>query len=294
MKFVDSSAEVIAEPNPYKKVERIGRICYKSEDRITEDSYKGFFERMKNNQHFAMLEHGAVEVELSGTSRDLDSILRVLLNIPGVWMDDPYSVFCSRVHLNLSHLYNPEWRQVHVLEEIRETLEYQFGLRDTRPTPFRVGMVAPDPFVHSVKFTVDRGVSHELVRHRCSVAQSSTRYCNYSKDKYGSELTYVSPHFAIDLSFDTYILAGIADEYLHTAEALYMDLIEHGYAPEDARYYLPNALMTEVVLTMPIHQWRHFFAVRADGVTGRPHPAMQKVAKQAREALDAYLKSISE
>lgn len=129
-------------------------------------------------------------------------------------------------------------------------------------------------FSFSVLFTVDRGISHEIVRHRmASFAQESTRYCNYSKDKFGNEITVIKP---CDFMFTT-------DSYIkwvqscEAAESAYIYLINNGEPAQDARAVLPNSLKTEIVMTANIREWRHFFKLRASGTTGKPHPQMLEV-----------------
>ena len=126
----------------------------------------------------------------------------------------------------------------------------------------------------SVKFIVDRGVSHELVRHRvASYAQESTRYCNYSKDKFGNELTFISPCFWSKGSreYEEWYAA------MNSAEDIYFELIDWGVPPEQARTVLPNSIKTEIVMTANLREWRHFFKLRAIGTTGKPHPQMLEV-----------------
>ena len=126
----------------------------------------------------------------------------------------------------------------------------------------------------SVKFIVDRGVSHEIVRHRvASYAQESTRYCNYSKDKFGNELTFISPCFWSRCSreYEEWYAA------MNSAEDIYFELIDWGVTPEQARTVLPNSIKTEVVMTANLREWRHFFKLRAIGTTGKPHPQMLEV-----------------
>lgn len=128
--------------------------------------------------------------------------------------------------------------------------------------------------VISVKFIVDRGVSHEIVRHRvASYAQESTRYCNYSKDKFGNELTFISPCFWSKCSreYEEWYAA------MNIAEDIYFELINWGVTPEQARTVLPNSIKTEVVMTANLREWRHFFKLRALGITGKPHPQMLEV-----------------
>lgn len=126
----------------------------------------------------------------------------------------------------------------------------------------------------TVKFVVDRGVSHELVRHRiASFAQESTRFCNYSKDDFGSEVTFILPYF-LDYGSQGF---KIWKEQMKSAEKAYFDMLEFGLSPQEARSVLPNSLKTEVVMTANLREWRHFFRLRAAGVTGTPHPQMLEV-----------------
>lgn len=126
----------------------------------------------------------------------------------------------------------------------------------------------------TVRFTVDRGVSHELVRHRmASFAQESTRYCNYSLAGFGTELTFIRPCY-----MDKYSAAmAIWTRHMQQAEDAYFNLLDFGLAPQEARAVLPSSLKTEVVMTANLREWRHFFKLRAAGTTGTPHPQMLEV-----------------
>lgn len=126
----------------------------------------------------------------------------------------------------------------------------------------------------TVKFVVDRGISHELVRHRlASFAQESTRYCNYLKDDFGSEITFIIPEYL------DYKSAGwnTWKETMKACEDSYFKLLDIGLTPQEARAVLPNSLKTEVVMTANLREWRHFFKLRALGTTGKPHPQMLEV-----------------
>ena len=126
----------------------------------------------------------------------------------------------------------------------------------------------------TVKFVVDRGISHEIVRHRlASFAQESTRYCNYSKDDFGSEITFILPDY-LDYGSQGF---KIWKESMKQAEDAYFNLLEVGLTPQEARTVLPNSLKTEVVMTANLREWRWFFKLRALGTTGKPHPQMLEV-----------------
>lgn len=127
-------------------------------------------------------------------------------------------------------------------------------------------------FSFSVKFTVDRGVSHELVRHRvASFAQESTRYCNYGHE---GEITVIKPLYLSDCGEDY----NLWRKACVVAEKQYLDMLAYRFSPQEARAVLPNSLKTEVVMTANLREWRHFFSLRACGTTGKPHPQMLEVA----------------
>lgn len=127
----------------------------------------------------------------------------------------------------------------------------------------------------TVKFVVDRGISHELVRHRlASFAQESTRCCNYSKDDFGSEITFIIPDY-LEYKSEGW---NIWKESMKQAEDAYFKMLDFGLSPQQARAVLPNSLKTEVVMTANLREWRHFFKLRALGTTGKPHPQMLEVA----------------
>lgn len=137
-------------------------------------------------------------------------------------------------------------------------------------------------FSFSVKFIVDRGVSHEIVRHRvASFAQESTRYCNYGTK--GGEITVIEPFYlmadSVNVSTDNWSERyGAWVSACEEAEKSYLRMIIDGASPQESRAVLPTSLKTEVVMTANLREWRHFFSLRACGSTGKPHPQMLEVA----------------
>ena len=138
--------------------------------------------------------------------------------------------------------------------------------------------------IHTYRIVCDRGVSHELVRHRpCSFAQESTRYCNYTKDKFGNEITVIKPYFFNrqpntdkgvhydDSNYTDWLRA------CEMCEKMYFSLIEHGATPQEARTVLPNSLKTELIVTANEAEWQHIVDLRAIGYTGNPHPQMREI-----------------
>lgn len=126
----------------------------------------------------------------------------------------------------------------------------------------------------TIRFVVDRGISHELVRHRlASFAQESTRYCNYAKDDFGNEITFIIPAF-MEFKSEAW---NVWAEQMQSCENAYFKLLDIGLKPEEARTVLPNSLKTEVVMTANLREWRHFFNLRAANKTGKAHPQMLEV-----------------
>ena len=280
MKLIKPSFEIWEQPTGlegvYKQIEKVGRVCYKSEDKITEDSAKGFVDRMIKSGHGAMLEHGTIYMEFVPYKNH---------PMPKFYIYNPYSkvVECG------GNMYVTTNMRVLVENERLNDLQYI-----CKPTEFHEKRVC-------VHFVCDRGVSHEFVRHRVmSFAQESTRYCNYSKDKFGNELTFIKPYW-LDIPTGQYVYWDgdwcdidkmkiqlpegehkDIDAFLWTlnnAETHYTLLINSGWKPQEARAILPNSLKTELVVTGFTSDWEHFFGLRAIGTTGAPHPQAKELAE---------------
>lgn len=131
----------------------------------------------------------------------------------------------------------------------------------------------------TVRITCDRGVTHEIVRHRiASYSQESTRYCNYTNDKFGSQISCIdiATGFSYDLNDENDRKKyEIWTKAMEAAEKYYFELVEAGAKPEEARSILPNSLKTEIVMTMNLREWRHFIKLRT---SKRAHPQIQEVA----------------
>ena len=189
MKIIDPYVELESEINGediLRTIEKVGRVCYKSEDRITEESAKRFVESLMKRGHESVIEHISL----------------------------------------------------------------------------------------SVRIVCDRGVTHEIVRHRvASYAQESTRYCNYGKDKFDNELTFINPCFWSDV--EDIDKKNIWINTMKNIEKQYLELLKIGATPEEARSILPNSLKTEIIVTMNLREWRHFFKLRTSKAA---HPQMRQVA----------------
>jgi thymidylate synthase (FAD) len=127
----------------------------------------------------------------------------------------------------------------------------------------------------TVRVVCDRGVTHEIVRHRlASYSQESTRYCNYSKDKFSNQITYIEPSFWDKNTDNGRRKYEIWKEVMEFTEKKYMELTENGATPQEARSILPNSLKTEIIMTMNLREWRNFFKLRTASAS---HPQMREI-----------------
>jgi thymidylate synthase (FAD) len=286
MKLIKPSFEIWNQPagleGVYKQIERAGRVCYKSEDKITENSAKEFVDRMIKSGHGAMLEHGTVYLKIPyGTMDDRGEFSNEPIVIK--YIDNPYSVVMNNSEND--YWYITSNYRVIIENEWIDDLQYL-----CEPTEFHAKRI-------TVHFVCDRGVSHEFVRHRVmSFAQESTRYCNYSKDKFGNELTFIEPCWLEDYNYKDNTYNQLFIDSLRFAEAHYLDLLKkwddkipdkryktgfrnNPWTPQQARAVLPNSLKTELVVTGFVSDWNHFFDLRARGTTGAPHPQAKELAE---------------
>lgn len=300
MKVIKPSVTEITEQHLLKKVELCGRICYKSEDKITETSHKRFVEMLIKRQHLAMLEHAPVVLmvtpKVARILRNLGhgTYLNVTINnineryiVSGTlrsWhtlfhnIDRYDSVTSDIVQACMYHMqYFLGDDYSFLFPEVsysRVQIQKEFKLLSQEDIFNLPNVQGHEVWAHvylTAHFVCDRGVSHELVRHRAAgFAQESTRYCNYSKDAFGNEITCIDPGLeeeAFRIWFDTAVYC----------EEAYFTLLEKGCTPQDARGVLPTDLKTELVMTCNLAEWQHIFNLRYHGTTGAPHPHMKQV-----------------
>ena len=274
----------------YKHIEICGRTCYKSEDKITKVSSEKFIENLIKREHTAMLEHGTVYLKVPNKEVDVNWIDKYTLN--------PY----SKINLHTDNGVN-NWYITTNLRVIHENNWYEDLKYRVNPTRYHERR-------YTFKLTTDRGVSHELVRSRTmSFAQESTRFCNYTKDKFNSELTFICPSWiklntgkyefivekdnSISIAGDGYLKSTLGTDkdiwLLHsmlTSEMAYKGMILEGCTPQEARQVLPNSLKTEICITGFASDWVHFFNLRLFGTTGKPHPDMLRLAELMKAELE--------
>lgn len=279
MKLCKSSFEILDQQcgleGIYKQIEIAGRTCYKSEDKITEDSAKEFVDRMIKSGHGAMLEHGTVYLTMQyGINREeSDSIEKYVKNKYSKSTIDEHGKY--HITTNLRVLVENGWMDD--LQYICEPTEYH----EKRIT---------------VKFITDQGILREFTRHRVfSFAVESTRYCNYTKDKFSNEVTFIQPNWISDEDIENYHMdfGYFTDQdtnhitavnrfmsALKNAEYFYMELIKLGWKPQQARNILPLATKCDMVMTGFVSNWKHFFALR-DAASA--HPQAQELAHPLHE-----------
>lgn len=286
MKLIESKAELLLQPDGlegvYKQIEICGRTCYKSTDKITDESAKPFVERMIASKHTAMLEQGTVYLIIKWWH--IIKFFKYLFN--------PYSKV---------HRYRYVTTNLRVITEKKWDNDLEYICEPTKYHEKR----------YTMKFTTDRGVMAELTRHRVfSFSIESTRYCNYLKDKFGNELTFILPTWLVSkLNLGHYEIVTpdnkdgeiIGDGYIKNvydysaenifvkeclrSELQYINLINLQYSPQQARQILPNALKTEVCMTGFASDWRFLLDLRCFGKTGAPHPDMLNLMEKAQKAM---------
>ena len=265
MKLIKPKAELLLQQSGlegvYKQIELAGRTCYKSTDKITEDSAKPFVDRMIKSNHLAMLEHGTVYLIIKWWH--IFKFFKYLLN--------PYSKVRKFKYITTNLRVIKEHNWDNDLKYICEPTEYHekrytFGL------------------------TTSIGVTRELNRHRVnSIAEMSTRYCNYSKDKFGNEVTFCLPSWVssseyTEMTPDERIFFRSCEH----AEFDYLRLISKGWQPQQAREVLPLCTATEIIHTAYVSDWRHFFDLRYFGTTGAPHSNMVELTGLMAKEADKY------
>lgn len=314
MRIIEPSVTEIKETDLLKKIEMIGRTCYKSNNLIKEGSAEKFVRGLSTSKHYAMLEHGIIHfyvqnglamnylisglsvqsfilsnkytyltrlpkdngwlwtinfrtlVEMSETDKDnkIKKIVKRLLSkyAFALGVEDKDKQINSDCRCDSIYVLNDEEVVQKIGENFEDAEEFE---TECNKHIFRTFLLV-----------TDRGVTHELVRHRpCSFAQTSTRYCNYSKDKFGNEITVIKPLF--DENSNAYKIWKQGCEH---DEKTYFELLNCGCKPEEARGNLPTDLATELIITANLEEWKHIFDLRYKGTTGKPHPKCKEVIEK--------------
>ena len=289
MKILEPSFEIWQQESGllgiYKQIEKAGRVCYKSEQNVSEGSAKPFVERMITAEHTAMLEHGTVYMTVKEGEQS-DYYVRNRFSHVNIIGHTAYITTNLRVLAE-----NKRMADLELLTELSEHHERRV----------------------TVHFTTQVAVTREFNRHRAnSMAEQSTRYCNYGKNKFGGEITVNLPEWVKNEpdysqipqtsgtdqlkrlckdmitagetkawnAFDNWLFANLA------CELAYLNLISLGKKPQEARAVLPLDVNTELVHTAFVSDWKHFFDLRAIGTTGAPHPDAKAIAQPLYEEFE--------
>ena len=313
MKLINTGIEILEQEyneghylnDMFKHIEKCGRVCYKSDNLITEKSAMPFVSRMIENKHYAMLEHGTVYLVVPnyiGIPHPLVSDYKQNTNNTGNWSviynsikekyeKNPYS---KVVEYNV----NKYDRNLFITTNFRVIVENKW-IDDLIFITCRNGLHEPRI---TVKFSIDRFTGEEFLRHRhFSFARESTRFCNYSKSKFDNGVTFtyvpwcstddaVEPEHNIEewgtiLPYNTNNWNAI-DWWLwalSASETAYLNLIKLGWQQQQARVVLPCGISSPLVMTGFLSDWMHFFDLRYFGKTGKPHPQAYELAKALYE-----------
>lgn len=302
MKIIEPSVEIIKGETPLKHLELCGRVCYKSENHIADGTDERFIANIIRSGHEAVLEHFNFCFEVSPKVKTILAIedsTNARLN-PGYhsflrWTDRVVSgnVRAWRTFLiNSAENYGdlPFFLKDFVQSNpvlFPELQELRFSRWSwVRAKKATMRLMSDDELkteaeilTHrcvTLKFICDRGVSHEIVRHRtASFCQESTRYCNYQGFVFGNEITVIKPCYLEKGTYAYITWENACDD----AEIAYFELLDDKKSPQEARAVLPNSLKTEVVMTAPVWVWKHFFELRCSHAA---HPQMREVALMAR------------
>jgi len=322
MKIIKPSFEIYNIPDAtdhdavLMHIEKIGRTCYKSEDKITPTSCIKFIENIRNRKHWAVLEHYIFTVsvpewlydELQTLNKDVVSaedsnlILKLGFIHSTYWKKTrrkrmKYLVSFSATALNnlmlseyfkknkcsaICHLFafmnNKYPELMYCPYDIRDSYDSEISFLTRAEIKSLPKWLREIHDFMSVLFVVDRGITHEIVRHRpASFAQESTRYCNYSQGKFCNEIAVILPSF-FDTGMGEMSNSLVYDEWkvsCESAEYHYLKLLEMGATPQQARSVLPNSLKADLNMTATLNEFNHFFSVRC---TKAAHPQVREVA----------------
>ena len=294
MKLINSSFEIL-EQTPgiqgiKKQIEKAGRTCYKSEDKITDTSCEEFVNRMVNSGHGAMLEHGTVYLNIPCKLdyNDYGDITWVKIKSNSSYEEyeeNPYTKVELVKHgfVTEGNIYITTNYRVLVENGWLDDLQYQ-----CEPTEYHEKRI-------TVKFILPISISREFIRHRtASFAEQSTRYCNYTKDKFDNQLAFIKPYWC-NLELGTYsvydpIICKLDEKIsekdytffmnLSNVQVDYNNLISAGHLAQEAREILPLCTKTELVMTAFISDWKHFFELRCHSTA---HPQARELAIPLKE-----------
>lgn len=315
MKIITPSVELVNANVPAydraKHVELCGRVCYKSEDKITDDSAEKFIAGIIRRGHEAVLEHARITLDLTKKADIQMMLFIVLRKMQGMGIHD-YMTITSEGDRYIVSGNMRAWRGISAfatlpdnpgvkpLSEMLLRMIWaenpaffpEYYKPEYADLPDMLLDVSPEDYPfdryirykhswYTLRFICDRGISHEIVRHRpASYCQESSRYNCYSNAKFGNEITVIKPCF-LNEGTESYLLWKSA---CRAAENAYMGMLDEGCSAQEARDVLPTSTKTELVMTATADEWVHFLSLRTSEAA---HPQMREVAYMAQKVLAA-------
>ena len=265
MRLIEPSAEIIKQSNDligiFKHIEKCGRTCYQSYDKIDETSYIKFIQMIQSKGHLSVFEHGTIYLKIPNSEVNL-------IHYPGAadkLIQNQYSkyrVVDNYYYVTTNLRVIKETKLEHLMQYICEPTEYHYK----RTT---------------VKFILPIGISREFCRHRVfSFSEQSTRYCNFSLNKFNNEITFIIPTWVKDINSKEYLTFL---EQLRRSETTYFELIKEGYKPQEARDVLPLITKSELIMTGFDEDWKQFLELRCSPYA---HPDARKIANMVKYEID--------
>lgn len=242
--------------NAEKLVEIAGRTCYKSLDRITEGSAHKFVERMKQSKHLSTTEHATIYLKMDALSDETKEVMNDIkfMKYSNLVMVDNIAYITTNYRVILENDYE---------NLLKYQCAYESGYHVQRIT---------------VRLITNLQILGEFTRHRTfSFNVESTRYCNYSKDKFDNDITFLRPKFGIYATSKEAMKEW--ESSMEKIEYKYMKLAKLGATAQECAQVLPKATKVEMVMTATLPEWEHFFDLRLRGTTGAPHPQAKEAAQ---------------
>ena len=294
MRLLNSSYEIWEQEKGllgvYKQIEKAARTSYKSEDRITDDSAQKMVDSLIKSRHYACLEHGTIYLKCDDLGPDEYGKTSCTIPLKGKYSNNPYSKVVYRhwdqkpTELQSEFCKTIPRTTVYVTTNARVIVEN--GWEDDlqylcEPTKYHERRI-------TVKFVWPIGIVRDALRHRkFSFMNESTRYCNYGKDKFGNQVSFIIPSWSSippgEYDGPVNITKSLGKDFTfvygcYNAEYFYMDMLRDGASPQEAREVLPLCTKSELIMTGFVEDWKHFFALRSHiAATGKPHPDMQVI-----------------
>ena len=278
MKLIKPSFKILEQSSGiegiYKMIEIAGRTAYKSEDKITEGSAKKFVNRMISVNHGSPLEHGTVYLKIS-SFEPVDNIINTLKNNPYTRCNSVVETFNIKdgKAAHITYYISTNFR-VLLENNLLDVLKYL-----CEPTEYHEKRIC-------VRFILSRSIAQEFTRHRVfSFLMESQRYCDYSKNKFNNEVTFILPSWIttkyLNIGQECFTISDIEwSASLVASEKSYFELLKQGWKPQEAREVLPNATKTELIMTGFVSDWKYFFLLRCDNAA---HPSARELAIPLKE-----------